>query len=425
MSVETVETSAAVAVETPTVERTPVTLRQLKNMYSNAAIRIADEHNPDDESLDKWGIVYSFREDTGGWGDGSWDNGRVRIYEIIERDNGNPDVGQVQDGWIDARRVMEIFGDRDYSYYFQYLKTLKSVGKFGAVYYDYLPREMRNLSQWPHGSNALFEVKAANAETKKATVRLFAYPESEGGFVELGEHEVTFDILSRADVFTVEYFQKHYGLAQDLIPMGAVYESVNTGDMYTVTGYKATKVLVKRTDEEGKVSGRASNINVSDLSEESKRYFKLGDSWNDYLRSQPTGEAADMLKELSKVTVTKALKHADSNGYCSETAVALASAGHSLPELRVKGTVTLNIDVSTKEYMVLRRLMGLAGDSNPDQVVADMFGNEETGVKPNMQLYKRIAGESGGKLPDIAAYGDTATFDLKSELVWKAPRIRK
>ena len=423
MSVETVatETETVAAV----VDREPVTVSALRNMHSNPALRIADEFNPQDESLDKWYVNYTYREDATGYGDGSWENGRVRLYEIRERNNGQLDVGNVEDNFIDARRVMEIFPG-DYTAYFQHAKVLNSVGKFGAVYYDYLPREMRNLSHWPHCSNALFEILAVDGSAKTARVRLFAFSDdnSSAEYNELGEHTVPLDKVLNAEIYTPEQFKTRYGLAKLEMPEGTLFEQIQTGEMWTVTGHSYSNVKIKRTDNDGKVSGRHSNASLSDLSPENNHYIRLGDSWNDYLLSQPTGEAAEMLKELSKITVSKALKHADANNYCSETAVALASAGHSLPELRVKGTITLNVDVSTKEYMVLRKLMG-ATEGNADEAVAKMFGDPENNIPANMSLYKRLAGHSNGALPEIGQFGNGATFDLTSELVWKAPRIRK
>ena len=424
MSVETVETETAIA---PVVERTPMSVENLRTLRGNPAIRVADPSNPDDETMDKWMVLDAYRQDANGWGDGTWTNGRFTAYEISRDRAGNPNIGRHDGDYHDARLIMERH-EGDYHSYFRFIKLMDSVGKFGVVYHDYLPREIRRLSQWPHTANAMFEVISLNteAESKTVTVRLFAYPDqADGDWSELGEHTFPLDSISRAELMNKEMFDRQHALAKDTIPEGTLYERIQDGEMFTVTGHSYNNVKIKKTDNDGKVSGRHSTATSYDLGPDANRFIKLGDNWNEYLLSQPSGEAAEMLAALSKVTVSKALKHADSNGYCSETAVALASAGHSLPELRIKGTITLNVDVSTKEYMVLRRLMGLT-DGDPDQAVADMFGNAETGAKPNLSLYNRLQSEASRILPAIPNTGDGEnTYDLKAELVWKAPRIRK
>jgi hypothetical protein len=423
MSVETVETETVA----PAVSREPLSVETLRNLRGTPAIRVADETNPDDETLDRWMVLDNYREDARSYGDGDWTNGRFSGYEIVRQSSGELGVGGHDGDWHDARRILES-APGSYNDYFRVEKMRNSVGMFGAVYYDHLPREMRRLSTdgWPHTSNAMFEVLAVDMAANTATVRLFAYgPTPDADFTELGEHTALLDHLNRASIMNKESFDKAYGLAKNVMPEGMLFERIQDGEMWQVTGHSYTQVKIKRVDNDGKVYGRHTVVSLSDLDEGNTRFVKLGDSWNEYLLSQPSGETAEMLAALSKVTVSKALKHADSNGYCSETAVALASAGHSLPELRIKGTITLNVDVSTKEYMVLRRLMG-ATDGNPDLAVANMFGNKEEGIAPNLSLYNRLQQEAHRVLPAIPDTGSGEnSYDLKAELVWKAPRIRK
>lgn len=64
---------------------------------------------------------------------------------------------------------------------------------------------------------------------------------------------------------------------------------------------------------------------------------------------------------LSRNTVTRALVHANSHDYCSETAVALVSAGHKLPDVTLSFKVVMHVDVTlagNANYYPLRSLFG-------------------------------------------------------------------
>ncbi len=86
----------------------------------------------------------------------------------------------------------------------------------------------------------------------------------------------------------------------------------------------------------------------------------------DNSRLQAEAKAAVDLSLLSQNTVTRALVHAASNEYCSETAVALISAGHKMPDVTLSFEVTAAVSVTLKgndNYYVLRDLFGAtAGD---------------------------------------------------------------
>lgn len=70
------------------------------------------------------------------------------------------------------------------------------------------------------------------------------------------------------------------------------------------------------------------------------------------------------LQLLSQNTVTRALVHASSNDYCSETAVALISAGHKMPDVTLSVRVTIDCTVElpgNDNYYPLRALFGATG----------------------------------------------------------------
>lgn len=65
--------------------------------------------------------------------------------------------------------------------------------------------------------------------------------------------------------------------------------------------------------------------------------------------------------ELSRNTVTRALVHANDNDYCQETAIALISAGHKMPDARLRLSFNVTMDLTlkgNKNYYALRRLFG-------------------------------------------------------------------
>lgn len=69
----------------------------------------------------------------------------------------------------------------------------------------------------------------------------------------------------------------------------------------------------------------------------------------------------DALGILSQNTVTKALVHAYDNDYCHETAVALISAGHKMPDVELVFNVSMTVSVSlpgNSSYYALRKLFG-------------------------------------------------------------------
>lgn len=105
-------------------------------------------------------------------------------------------------------------------------------------------------------------------------------------------------------------------------------------------------------------------------------YYRLADSLSEYkllariaeleasietTAERAKWEAQQDTRKLSRNTVTRALVHAHDNDYCAETAVALISAGHKLPDITLDVEVTLrgNITLEGKtNYYALRRLFG-------------------------------------------------------------------
>lgn len=70
---------------------------------------------------------------------------------------------------------------------------------------------------------------------------------------------------------------------------------------------------------------------------------------------------AEQLQALSINTVNRALQHASSNRYCSETLIALTGAGHKAPKVRVSGTITIPLDItldSKQDWEKVRDIFG-------------------------------------------------------------------
>lgn len=123
------------------------------------------------------------------------------------------------------------------------------------------------------------------------------------------------------------------------------------------------------------------------------------------------------LSLLSRNTVTRALVHASSNDYCSETAVALISAGHKMPDvtlsLRVTFDVTVELD-GNDNYYPLRALFGAThgevdGASGIDAV--------ERSDKVRNAVMEQI--QSG----DVYIGYDDVTH-TGTEVTWHAPLLR-
>jgi len=118
--------------------------------------------------------------------------------------------------------------------------------------------------------------------------------------------------------------------------------------------------------------------------------------------------------ELSKNTITRALVHASSNGYCSETAVALISAGHRLPDVTLDLEVKLRLSLTlegNKSYYPLRDLFGATQGKVDGAQGIDVNSDK---------LYDKLAEVLGAD-----KYDYISDVRLRNTTVdWKAPAIR-
>jgi hypothetical protein len=105
-------------------------------------------------------------------------------------------------------------------------------------------------------------------------------------------------------------------------------------------------------------------------------YYRMADNVNEYnllrkvseleaqLKANQSvieAEQRQKLRTLSQHTVTRALVHAHDNDYCQETAVALISAGHKMPDVTLNLQVTIDVAVTLEgksNYYPLRKLFG-------------------------------------------------------------------
>ena len=119
--------------------------------------------------------------------------------------------------------------------------------------------------------------------------------------------------------------------------------------------------------------------------------------------------------ELSKNTITRALVHAHSNGYCSETAVALISAGHRLPDVTLDLNVTMRVSLrleGNKSYYPIRDLFGATNGKVEGASGIDINGDK---------LYDKLSEWFGSHKFDYVS-------DVKlnnTTVDWKAPAIRQ
>lgn len=80
------------------------------------------------------------------------------------------------------------------------------------------------------------------------------------------------------------------------------------------------------------------------------------------MKAETDAKAEQKAYDLSVNTVTRALVHANDNGYCSETVVALTSAGHRMPTTRlvIRATVLIPIEFDgSRDYEATRQMFGM------------------------------------------------------------------
>jgi hypothetical protein len=108
----------------------------------------------------------------------------------------------------------------------------------------------------------------------------------------------------------------------------------------------------------------------------SNLYYRLADSLSEFILLKRIAELEDSVSRATRVaqrearedvnklsvnTVTRALVHANDNDYCAETAVALISAGHKLPDITLQCEVTVSVSITldgAHNYYALRHLFG-------------------------------------------------------------------
>lgn len=136
------------------------------------------------------------------------------------------------------------------------------------------------------------------------------------------------------------------------------------------------------------------------------------------LKEDQKRNAEQDLRVLSQNTVTRALVHASSNDYCSETAVALVSAGHKMPDLTLTFEVTQTVSIPIEgkhNYYVLRALFGAtSGDvqgASGMQDYLDEYGNIHDAIRE--QLYE-----------NYSRY-DTNIVHTDTDVTWHTPVLRQ
>lgn len=129
-------------------------------------------------------------------------------------------------------------------------------------------------------------------------------------------------------------------------------------------------------------------------------------------------EKEQALTLLSQNTVTRALVHAHSNDYCSETAVALISAGHKMPDVTLSMRVTLDLEVvlpGNQSYYALRALFGATSGE-----VEGATG--VSAVEHSDKVYEAIREQlSSGEY----SLGYSALRHTGTSVTWYAPLLRQ
>lgn len=188
-------------------------------------------------------------------------------------------------------------------------------------------------------------------------------------------------------------------------------------------------VVVRAVAGNGRYVKVARIISDSEVSERTSWHFAatyvaLADTFKEYgllrrikqleldaedIERRATQAARADVNSLSRATVTRALVHAYDNDYCAETAVALISAGHKMPdvtldvEVTVRGRITLE---GKRNYYPLRRLFGKTrGD------VDDASGLELDSI------HDRI-------MEELGEFDIESVRHLGTEVEWHAPTIR-
>jgi hypothetical protein len=299
---------------------------------------------------------------------------------------------------------------RDYDTWRKDYQWARATGKLANVNPGYLPQTFRNEVQATGRTMPRYAtyVEVLTVENEVVTARVFTTQSETPDAVEYGTMTALVADLPALQLIDRERFNRQFGLAKDVWPLGSLWNY--EGELYIATAHRGSRATFTVADENtglAKPKGETKDLTV----EYSSYVSRVAVDSAAYVATLPTEAVRDALNLLSRNTVTRALKHADSNDYCKETAVALTSAGHTMPEIRVKGTITIEVDFSTKEYMFLRKAFGLANEN---------VDNLDAVLKQN---YRRLSSESRGALPDMTP-NEKTKFDLHAEVEWKTPKLR-
>lgn len=383
----------ATAAQTPRVMMEPATVRRLS--AGNVVMVRTSDNTPETDFP-----VY-FEEI-----DRNSDNTRFRGYHLTP----NGGIADYISQGLSINDIVSLVAT-DYYDYQRLVKYTGSKGMFFAVPMPRLPDTFKDSAEAATGHRpARYTTWAEVLEVRKsgdsitADIRVFTNntdtPEAREYGTFTAENFQQWDVEMRTD----KQFRDIAGLAAEVWQLGKLYYI--DAELHTVTALKGTIAEFTVTDES---TGEPTGATVNRETRYSNGVVFAADSKESYVSTLPSPEVLDSLMLLSRNTVTRALKHADSNNYCSETAVALTGAGHVMPEVVITGQIVIDIDIKSKEYMLLRRLFGAANDdmSNLSDVIKSQW--------------HRVAGNIPGipeRLPD------GAKVELAADINWKAPKLR-
>lgn len=203
------------------------------------------------------------------------------------------------------------------------------------------------------------------------------------------------------------------------------YRKQNTYSVQRVAGNGRYLYLVRILDTGLLVPSRGHWVNASGytrIAESHKEYelqckLQAMQEKVDAATREAENVAKQQLSVLSQNTVTRALVHAYDNDYCHETAVALISAGHKMPDVTLSFEVTVPVTVTLKgndSYYPLRTLFGMTRGE-----VQDARGLA-IGERDEVQQAIREQLMSG----DVSLYSANITHE-GTDVEWKNPILRQ
>lgn len=134
-------------------------------------------------------------------------------------------------------------------------------------------------------------------------------------------------------------------------------------------------------------------------------------------KAEAEGVAKQQLSVLSQNTVTRALVHAYDNDYCHETAVALITAGHKMPDVTLSFEVTVPVTITLRgndSYYPLRTLFGMTRGEVNGAKGLDIGSHDKVQSAIREQL---VSG-------DISLYNANISHE-DTDVTWKDPILRQ